>query len=440
MPLVYVHGVNTRRGATPADQRLFDDRVELMRQQFARVAFADRVTAPGGLTTFTPYWGDLGVKFARGFASLPKSGVQTLAVQAAVDLAVATTAKLDPEVVQNPSFGTDPLLTVAKSRSLGAALDLLFAAATNAPQAPMMQKTMTDALPEVARFSAAAERYAAANPSPPWLATVQNDQAFVQELFRVVDAQGPATGTPAGEVQTLGIGNDVLTWLRTGAGAVKNAVKDAVVSVRNAVRGAATDAARAAFMELSNYVRPDASAFAGRFVGDVFTYLENRKPIADLVLQSVREADQARRDGDAELYLVGHSFGGIILYDILTKFAPDIKCDLYVTVGSQVGLFAEMGRLAAKADIADAFAAKRAAARPKAAQRWLNIYDLTDFFGFGTDGVFDGVLDYKFETDALPLVSHAAYFDTPRFFARLKERVAEAFEKGTDKLTDTKAK
>jgi hypothetical protein len=434
MPLVFVHGVNTRRGTNLAEQSVFDDRVKLMQHQFAQVVFADRV-APDRLQTFAPYWGDLGVKFARGFASLPKTGVQTLAIKGSVDLAVATTAKLDPQIALDPAFGVNPLLTTARSRSLGAALDLLFASATNVPKPPVLQKTMTGALPDVARFSAAAERYAAANPSPAWLAAVQDDMKFVDELFRAVNsasAPSPDQENAAGQIQTLGIGSDVLSWLNAGASAVKGAVKDAVASVKTAVGGAATDAARAAFLELYNYVRPDASAFAGRFVGDVFTYLENRKPIAELVLQSVREANASRREGDKELYLVGHSFGGIILYDILTEFAPDIECDLYVTVGSQVALFAEMGRLAAAKDLAAAFAANKSAARPKAAARWVNIYDLTDFFGFGTLGVFEGAKDYKFETDALPLVSHAAYFDTPRFFARLKERVAEAFASGTD--------
>jgi hypothetical protein len=191
---------------------------------------------------------------------------------------------------------------------------------------------------------------------------------------------------------------------------------------------------RSAFLELSGYVRPAASALAGRFVGDVFKYLENRDEIANQVLTAVREADQARREGDRELYLVGHSFGGIILYDILTKFAPHLACDLYVTVGSQVALFAEMGRLAAPADVTAAFNSgpTATAPRPAAASRWLNIYDLTDFFGFGTKGVFKDVTDYEFETDALPLVSHSAYFDTPRFFARLRERVKEAFAPGAN--------
>lgn len=435
MPLVFVHGVNTRRGTTAAEQSLFDDRVALMQHQFAQVTFADRV-APDRLKTFAPYWGDLGVKFARNFASLPKSGVQTLAIKSAMDLSVAATAKLDSDLAQDPAFPANPLLTTARSRSLSAALDLLFASANNVPKPPMLQKTLTSALPEVARFSAEAERYAAANSSPPWLAAVNDDTAFVDALFSAVNASAAAGPPPdkdaAGQVQTLGIGSDVLSWLKTGAGAVKGAVKDAVASVKSAVAGAATDAARAAFMELSNYIRPDASAFAGRFVGDVFTYIENRKDIADLVLKSVRLAHEARTDEDKELYLVGHSFGGIILYDILTEFAPDIPCDLYVTVGSQVALFAEMGRLAAGKELLATFAANKSAERPKAAARWVNIYDLTDFFGFGTLGVFQGAKDYKFETDALPLVSHAAYFDTPRFFARLKERATEAFAKGTD--------
>jgi hypothetical protein len=99
-----------------------------------------------------------------------------------------------------------------------------------------------------------------------------------------------------------------------------------------------------------------------------------------------------------------------------------------------VGLFAEINRLADKANIASAFAVGPTAVvpRPRAAKRWLNIFDSTDFIGFGTQGVFSGARDFRFETDALPLVSHSAYFDTPRFFARLRERVGEAFADGTD--------
>ena len=61
----------------------------------------------------------------------------------------------------------------------------------------------------------------------------------------------------------------------------------------------------------------------------------------------------------------------------------------------------------------------------------MNIFDSTDLVGFGTKGVFSGVTDFRYETDAFPILSHTAYFDTPRFFERLRERVDEAFKNGT---------
>jgi hypothetical protein len=352
-------------------------------------------------------------------------------------LVASTAGKLDGEIVQQPGFRTGPLVTVAKTRSLAAAVDLIFAAAVNAPKPGVTAKAMTDALPDVARFIAAAEHYAARNPNPAWLSNTQDDSTFVTELYKAVteNAAAQADALPAGtapKVQSLGVGSNVLSWLKNGAVAIKGAVTAVADKVTGAAAGVATTTTRVAFLELSEFVRPAASAFVGRFIGDVFTYLEKRQPIIELVLAEVREADKARQEGDQELYLVGHSFGGIILYDILTAFAPKLRCQLYVTVGSQVALFAEMGRLAAAEDITAAFAKKPTAPRPTAIERWVNIFDLTDFVGFGTRGVFSGVSDYEFETDALPLISHAAYFDTPRFFGRLRERVNEAFARGTD--------
>jgi predicted alpha/beta hydrolase family esterase len=441
MPLVFVHGVNTRRGVKIEEQRLFDDRVELLKQQFRNVAFADRVTAADGLKVFAPYWGNLGVTFARNLASLPQSGVQALGIAqpTLVGLVEAMAGKLDGDIVQKPELRSAPLVTVAKTRSLGAAVDLLFAAAAQAPKPGVIAGAMTAALPDVARFAAAAEHYAAANPKPAWLAQTQDDDAFLTQLYQAVTAHAAenAGALPAGaapKVQSLGIGSDVLSWLKNGATAAKNAVSTVVDNVKGALGGAATSTARAAFLELSGFVRPAASAFVGRFFGDVFSYLENRQQVIERVLADVDAADRARREGDQELYLLGHSFGGIILYDILTKFQPQLQCQLYVTVGSQVALFAEIDRLAAKQEIEAAFNQSPTAVvpRPKAAERWVNIFDLTDFVGFGTRGVFGGVSEYQFATDALPLISHVAYFDTPRFFARLRERVNEAFKSGTD--------
>lgn len=439
MPLVYVHGVNTRRGETVDEQKVFDNRVLLIAEQFRNAAFAERISAADGLSVFAPYWGDLGVKFARNLACLPQSGIQALSVGSPreASLLEATAQILDADVLQQQGVETAPLLTLARTRTLAAALDLLFAGAATAPLPGILfdEAAIKETMPEVAQFAEVAERYSASQPQPAWLQSVASDEEFLNRLFEEVakfkDASAPATGTSAsGGVQALGIGSKLKSFFGNAA----KGVRKAVGAVTGALANVATKGVREGFIEFSGHARPAASAFIGRFFGDVFTYMENRQPIIDLILADIDQAVAAKREGDAELYLVGHSFGGIILYDILTRFRPNLDCALYVTVGSQVGLFAEIGRLADKENIDAAFkvSAKSLVPRPKAAQRWLNIFDSTDFVGFGTKGVFSGVKDFRFETDALPLVSHGAYFDTPRFFARLRERVHEAFASGTD--------
>jgi hypothetical protein len=438
MPLVFVHGVNTRRGETPEEQKVFDNRMALLGRQFGSAAFAERVSAPDGLRAFTPYWGDLGVTFARNLACLPQTGVQSLTVgePEAASLIEATTATLDADLLKQPGLDTAPLLTLARTRSLGAAVDLLFAGAANAPLPGLLfdEAAIQEVLPDAARFADAAERYAAASPKPAWLSDMADDNAFLDRLVAEVGtlAETPpgAPGAGGTSVQSLGFGDTLKSWLENAGTAVRNAVG----SVVSAAVEVTTPGVREGFVRFSGFARPTASALIGRFFGDVFTYMENRQPIIDRVMADVDGAVAAKRASDSELYLVGYSFGGIILYDILTHFRPDLECDLLVTVGSQVALFAEIGRLADKEKISAAFGAgpTSLAARPPKTKRWLNVFDSTDFIGFGTRGVFSGVRDFRFETDALPLVSHGAYFETPRFFARLRERVREAFQNGTD--------
>ncbi|MDQ2998124.1 MAG: hypothetical protein M3R61_13870, partial [Chloroflexota bacterium] len=374
MPLVFVHGVNTRRGDTPEQQKVYDNGVAFMSEQFRNAAFAERVKAANGLTVFTPYWGDLGVTFARKLACLPQDGVESLAIDQpeARLLLEVTAANLDPEVLLQSELRSAPLVTLARTRSLGAAVDLLFAGATNAPVPDILlgSAELKQMLPEAARFADAAERYAAANPHPAWLADVSGDDTFLDQLLNQVQAfpTDQVPGAPASaptDIQSLGISSDLKTWLDTAVSGVRNAVGSVVGAASGSVVSAATPDIRAGFRWVSGFVRPAASAFVGQFFGDVFTYLEHRQPIIDRVLSDIDKAVAAKRVGDNELYLVGHSFGGIILYDILTFFRPELECDLYVTVGSQVGLFAEIGRLANKAAIAQVFATSANAVVPR---------------------------------------------------------------------------
>jgi hypothetical protein len=441
MPLVFVHGVNNRRGETQEEKQVYNNRMALMSEQFRNVAFAERVSALDGLAVFMPYWGDLGVTFARNLACLPQTGVQALAVgQPEVALLMeATVANLDTEVLRQAELGIALFPTLARMHTLGAAVDLLFAGAANAPLPGILfdEAALRKMLPDAARFADAAEQYAAANPKPAWLSSITDDDMFISQLINEVkDFTNMPTGAGAG-VQVLGLGDTLKSWLDNAVAAVQGAVAEVQYGIGTATSAAVstmTQGARRGFLGISRFARPAASAFIGRFFGDVFKYMENREPIIDLVLADVNKAVKAKRPGDDEIYIVGHSFGGIILYDILTHFRPNLECDLYITVGSQVSLFAEIGRLADKDSIAAAFAVSQASLvpRPPTVKRWLNVFDPTDLVGFGTRSVFTGARDYQFETDALPIISHGAYFDMPRFYARLRERIREAFQNGTD--------
>src|SRR5205085_10364222 len=72
---------------------------------------------------------------------------------------------------------------------------------------------------------------------------------------------------------------------------------------------------------------------ASRFLGDVFVYLSERGtaeqpgPIVQRILADLANAEAAKRPGDDKLVVIGHSLGGVILYDIVTYFRPDLNFD-----------------------------------------------------------------------------------------------------------------
>ena len=104
-------------------------------------------------------------------------------------------------------------------------------------------------------------------------------------------------------------------------------VKGLADRIGNAASGVALDLARGGLNDR-----------IGRFLGDVFTDLQDRGPARAKIRQEVlgKLKDGATR-GD-KLVAVGHSMGGIILYDLLSdpdKPLGDLKLDLLVTVNSR---------------------------------------------------------------------------------------------------------
>ncbi len=219
-------------------------------------------------------------------------------------------------------------------------------------------------------------------------------------------------------------------------GDLKDQIADAITSAAGCVSQAAGDEAKAAALAALGSIadlvvrsgRSWADNRAGLFVGDVFVYLDQRgrlgeqAPLLQKVLAAFEAADAARTARDDKLIIVGHSMGGNIAYDILTHFRPELKCDLFLTVGSQVGFFEEM-KLFRASDRTIPNSGQLLVPKPPNIARWLNVFDPLDVFGYTTSRIFADSHDYKFDTETNALGAHGMYFFRPHFHERLCEHI-----------------
>jgi len=448
MPLVFVHGVNVRRGDNAEEHVKFDEAVRRRDDLFRAVGLKGLVPPPTALHIENPYWGDLGSRFRFDLVSVPTKGVEnfgpgdelmarvlqeTLPNDAAVAMATA-----------KPPDGTF-LLTLARQHSLAVAIDALIAA--TALDVPDEGEGVAAPSGELAAFAERAVRFAESKRDRSWLNDPTTDDEFVERLLLEVQRSQTtrsATETFGGIQLPEGLKRSAKKLGKVASAAVKAIVDAAKGTVRGAagavvggvagvVGGVAITVAPNATL---NAVRPVATRRVGLFFGDVFAYLANRGPIQDLVLKALRTADAKRNAMDSRLVVVGHSMGGNIVYDLLTSvLAGKLKVDAFITVGSQVGLFKELALYTEDAGASSPNAAATASTpakvpKPAAVETWINVFDPIDALGFAAAGVFTDVSDFAFSNEASPLDAHTLYFFRPRFHQRLRARLAEA-ELGT---------
>jgi len=361
--LVFVHGVGNRREGREA---AFDQSVakrDALFRQF--VVGADGVI-------LNPYWGRFGGNARWGLESVPKAGQ--------VEFADERTS--------------DRLLSLAKLGD-GTARERL---------GDLLVATMaTDMDPEdYATFAAAVTGYLS-RADLGWAADLASDQELAVPL-----ADGVA-GYAAGAQFGLG---DLWDWVRQ--------------AVDRLIRGAANHASDAAMLRF----KPQIAQAGVRLIGDLCAYLDMRSPlrpnpIASAVLDALAQAWESKQPGEP-LVVVAHSFGGDIVYDVLTAFADrlpsNFRIDACVTVGSQVGLFQELDNHQKK--ISDfGITPPQRLPMPAGVARWINVFDYADPFAFRASDVFEGVVDVQFDTGAPLWAAHNAYFDRPSFYTRLAARL-----------------
>jgi len=454
MPIVFIHGVNTRwtdAGYVQAVgcRRAFFERIVVKALQ---ARFPGRF--PGFAVLPDIYWGDLGVSFAWGLKSIPATSVLVslgsgatppenldlfmllatgapAAAPSSVIVSLGPTAAANPLVAavernpmefvraifapeaarfdpREPTAPATPLLTAkdwARAESEGEHLALMLLAADEvarkASHDPNLLKATTDA--EV-------------------LEKIQDETTKAYSCLAVP----PAVAAP--NVVTLG----ALDPLENAARWVRKRIENLVNGATTVATTVRDEALRASTLLLFKALRDEASRRGLRFLGDVFVYLERGRlgapSINSVVVNGIKAAAAVKNTkGEREpLIVVTHSFGSELLYDALTAddFPDDLTIDLWVTVGAQTSLFAEM-RLYKTSPSAVPSATHPELGKPPQVRRWINFYDPADALSFMHEPVFGeaAVSDILVGAGANAVNAHGHYFVVPSFYERIAQDV-----------------
>lgn len=374
--LVFVHGVNTRR---ELDVEAYDKAVGARSRRFEQTCFH-----PAEVQVRNPYWGTYGANPAWNFASVPKLGAPAVALGIDDDLA-------ERRLIEAAAHDLPAIVGALSVVDLQAKID------------------DPEALAEAEQLWSGAAAYAEAVAAPGWLKDVRDDAEFLDRLAAEARAMLPRAATIS-----LGFGDSMRDAGRLILGGVNDLTSGPLVAL----------------------VRRVATPLIARFIGDVFHYLtetDARAQIQAAILVDIMAAARDAATAKSPLVLVGHSMGGVILYDMLsdpkvldelgTELGRAFHVDLLVTVGSQVSFFEELKSFRTSEPNVRA---PDKVARPAHIGAWWNIWDRMDPLAFVAADVFGGVEDLQANTIAHVFAAHTAYFSNMVFYERLAKRLKRA--------------
>jgi len=392
MPLVFVHGVATRQ--SPRHRAQVHQRDALFKQ----------LVLPNGDEVFDPDWGSDGVKFDPALPWMPElGGAQPFATGHAGQVGTG-------------QVGIGWLATRHPERAIDVAFEAgLAARVENAIRAGDPAEAMTTN--ELATFKAAV-RYLEAGADNTAFDPLGSDAEFISALALELKPHLPSKGSAA---EPMGPASDALQWLRRG-------LKDLVSPVANTVSDV-----------LLRFVRRPLTEQVAFVLGDVFVYLRRRETsgvtgvanrIFAPIIADLTKATRLRSTANP-LIVVGHSLGGVILYDLLSDRSAvarieadggsELVIDAWITVGAQTSLFADMGLYGT----VPGTAANGRLPRPEPVRAWLNVYDYTDVLSFSCEKIFNDVEDFEFDNVIGLFSAHSSYFQRPSFYQLLRTRLNE---------------
>jgi hypothetical protein len=439
MPLVFVHGVNTRN--TDEDYPRAVAARKAMFEQYVLPAVATR-----GFPDFTVgddiYWGDLGVSFAWSLRSVPPTNItQSLGAEPEPEQNLDLPALLLTSSVQFPSAA--PTLVGAARSNAPALVRAIFAVEADkfAPrEMSILAEERSDSDIRKAANEGehlglmliAVESFAREVEANTQLAMGETDDEVLSKIEEGVTDRYRAlveqrmSRISAGEVQHLGEGGDPIGW-------ITNRIEAAIGTAKNVASSAVRGTNRAATLLALKGMRDGLSRRTLRFLGDAFVYLHHGKADAPNIFERVKmglltldgKLNQARKR--EPFILVSHSFGSEIVYDLLTSGAlSDLIIDLWITVGAQTSLFAEMLLFENMPDIPEN-TKTFALGRPSCVLNWINFYDAADVLSYLHEPVFgpDAVTDIPVRAQANVTNAHGHYFMDPGFYERIATEIEQ---------------
>jgi hypothetical protein len=357
MQVVFVHGVNNRDAA----DGMFRQEVAARTDRLSRLAFA------GNATIRNPYWGKFG-RPERSLGSVPKArgGAQTLGLAGG------------PTPGAGPDF--DPTGFDLREIVGTLSIDAL-------QEAAKLQND--DKRREIENYWVAAADFAEMRPHPAWL----TQSASLKEIST-----------------RLGDEVEVMRNLRP--------------------LGEGWHTPRAGLNDLAaRRLRDWSSGFLAQFLGDAFMFFSRREAGRSVRREITASILDAARNAEVEqqpLVLIGHSMGGSVLHDILTDpeeiralqadLGRPLAIDLFLSVGTQIGLFAELGQFTPSGT-------DHPLSIP--CRHYWNVFDFADTLSFLCSPSLPGAVDLEINTAGGVLRAHNAYFDNAVFYSRLRARLTE---------------
>jgi hypothetical protein len=432
MPILYIHGVNTR------DRQPFFDLQKYLKRIIAPVISPD----PEGVWIDDVFWGDAAVTLEWGGQSRPKTRLlgQGSETPSAVDrthpspplqptnLERALTAVTLNQTLQRMPADSPPASRLIASGSAtrptsGQPLRLRDLSDDDLSDLliVILSETAVDDRSQEIALILTVDAVVREPETRQAIATATTSEQEIAVLFERLELQINENS------QLVGMG--AKPWLV--------AMRDRLQESVSRVFGLPVYALSVATAEL----RVPLHQLLSLFLGDVFEYLDKRGTAAQpgeipqRLLSKLREAqaNKLQRNGEP-IVVISHSMGGQIVYDAITYFLPnqpdlrDLCIDFWCATASQVGFFEEAKLFRASQE--DYKTGSPVPFPPNHLGCWWNVWDHNDVLSFTTQGIISGVDDESYDSGMSLLAAHGGYLQRPSFFRKFAQKLQLAAKKG----------